>query len=268
MSAATDNRKYIGSGAQLSRGEVAIAWNGPVKANVHLYAGVLAGHLLADTAANPAIDNFVSGGTMRCLGFNTEECDNTGGALGARPMRVLAQSGQLIDKNAGGGSAIAITDLYCKIYGADNQTCSKLPADGDLIGILVGIDRDSGNPVVLVDPLFARNLELAQQSAYTKTYSTSSKTIPALTVDTLTDNTGGAAGTTLAVVTAPDLSAWDGAHDPTAAQATAIDAAITSLTNTVASLAAEIAKLKADALANKQNIVAIVKDLEAVGIAG
>lgn len=56
----------------------------------------------------------------------------------------------------------------------------------------------------------------------------------------ITDNTTGVSGLpTLAVVTNPDLSAWNGSTDPTATQATAINAAITSLKNAVAALAAE-----------------------------
>lgn len=56
----------------------------------------------------------------------------------------------------------------------------------------------------------------------------------------LTDNTGGTATSTLAAVTVPDLSAWNGTVDPTAAQATAIDGAITALKNAVASIASAV----------------------------
>lgn len=156
MAASTDNRKYEGSGAQLDRSGVVRDWNGPIKANVHLWRGTLVGQLFSDAAAAPAIDNFVLGGTMRCIGFCTGEVDNTGGSLGARAMRAVAQSGQLIDKNAGGGNAISMLDFTKPIYGVDNQTCSKLAADGDFIGVLVNMDRDSGLPVVLVDPLLVR----------------------------------------------------------------------------------------------------------------
>lgn len=68
------------------------------------------------------------------------------------------------------------------------------------------------------------------------------------TQDTLTDSTGGSATTTLAAITTFTPSvAWDGAAVfPSAADATAIAAAITSLKNTVASLAAQLAKVKVD----------------------
>jgi len=66
----------------------------------------------------------------------------------------------------------------------------------------------------------------------------------------ITDNTTGAADitdpSTLAVITNPDLSAWNAATDPTAAQATAINAAITSLKNSVASMAGVINQLRTD----------------------
>ncbi|HSY50404.1 MAG TPA: hypothetical protein VLC46_16450 [Thermoanaerobaculia bacterium] len=62
--------------------------------------------------------------------------------------------------------------------------------------------------------------------------------------DTIVDSTTGVADVsdpiTLAAVANPNLAAWDGTHDPTAAEATAINAAITSLKNSIATLAAQI----------------------------
>lgn len=61
----------------------------------------------------------------------------------------------------------------------------------------------------------------------------------------LTDNSGGTASNTLAVVTLPTLSTWNGSSVyPSAAQGTAINAAFTSLTNAVASLAAKVASIQ------------------------
>lgn len=60
----------------------------------------------------------------------------------------------------------------------------------------------------------------------------------------ITDSSGGTASETIAAFTQPDLSAWDGAHDPTAAQKTAIQAAFTVLLNAVSSLAAKQAKMQ------------------------
>jgi len=84
----------------------------------------------------------------------------------------------------------------------------------------------------------------------------------ALTAIAIVDNTTGVADVTdpatLAPVTLPDLSGWNGATDPSAAQATAINAAFTSLTNTVASLAAVITQIRADNAALRAKINAIV----------
>lgn len=53
----------------------------------------------------------------------------------------------------------------------------------------------------------------------------------------LTDNSGGgAADGTIGAVTNPDLSAWNGAAAPTAAQATAIGAAVTALKDAIKEL--------------------------------
>jgi hypothetical protein len=155
MAATTDNRRYIGDGANLDRGSVALAWNGPVGAGALLKVGALAGVALADTANPQAILDYVADNSQRCIGFVTIGADNTGLAIGARPTRVLSQTGLLVDKNAGGGSAVVMTDLFKPAYGVDNQTCSKLATDGPCIGMFTNIDKQSGQPVVLVDPVFA-----------------------------------------------------------------------------------------------------------------
>lgn len=64
-------------------------------------------------------------------------------------------------------------------------------------------------------------------------------------LDALTDSTTGTASNTLAAVTNPTLSDWNGSSVyPSAAQATAINAAITSLKNSIASLAAKLALIQ------------------------
>jgi len=155
MTASTDNRAFTGDGSNLDRGRVASAWAGPVAASTILKTGCLAGQLYTDTANPPALVDYVADGSMRCVGFVTLGCDNSAGVLNARFAAVISETGCLVDKNAGGGNAIGPADVFSPIYGADNQTCSKLPADGPLIGILTGIDRQTLQPVVLVDPLTA-----------------------------------------------------------------------------------------------------------------
>jgi hypothetical protein len=154
MAATTDNRNYAGDGTNLDRASVALAWNGPVGAGAILKVGALAGVATADTANPQALIDFVADGSQRCVGFVTIGADNTGGAIGARATRVLSQTGTLVDKNSGGGSAVTVADLYTAAYGVDNQTCSKLAADGPCIGMFTGIDKQSGLPVVLVDPVY------------------------------------------------------------------------------------------------------------------
>lgn len=154
MTAAADNRKFTGTGTQLTRDKFATAWNGPIAANVNLLTGTVAGVLLSDTGPNPAFKPFVAGGTMRPMGIVTLGADNTQGsaALGALPIRVSSGTAMLIDKNSGGGSALTMANLFRPVYLADNQTCSALASDGDIGGILTGFDAFTGQPIVLVDP--------------------------------------------------------------------------------------------------------------------
>jgi hypothetical protein len=74
----------------------------------------------------------------------------------------------------------------------------------------------------------------------------------------ITDNTTGAADitdpATLAAILNPNLSAWNGATDPSAAEATAINASITSIRNTIASMAVVINQLRADNVALRAGV--------------
>lgn len=244
MTAASDNRKHEGDGSNLGRDEVSRSWNGPIAASAVLYRGTLAGVLLSDTNNPPAIYAFLGDGTMRAIGFVTLGADNTGGALGARGIRVVAETGVLIDKNAGGGSAITIADLYKPIYGADNQTCSKLPADGPFIGILTAIDKATSRPVVLVDPVVNRAWLHASGNTYTQTYSTADRTVANPTATTLTDSSGGTASATLAAITTPSSLTDNGGGSPgTTLAAITVPTALTNSTggtadNTVAAVGA------------------------------
>lgn len=73
-------------------------------------------------------------------------------------------------------------------------------------------------------------------------------------LDALTDNSAGTASNTLAVVTGPTF-AWNGSTDPTAAEGTAINAAFTSIKNSIASLAAKLALIQAALAAQQINNV-------------
>lgn len=158
MTAILENRKYTGDGSHYTRGDVGCSYNGPIGANKVLYVGTLAGVLLADTANPPALLPFVGDGTMAVRGIVTVGADNTGGAIGARPVHVVAEAGVFVDKNTGGGNAIGIGNLFAPAYGVDNQTVSSQSGEGVCIGMIVGIDRATGQPVVLVDPILAEIL--------------------------------------------------------------------------------------------------------------
>ncbi len=103
-----------------------------------------------------------------------------------------------------------------------NFWVSSTAADGIFIGLAAA---DKGSSAAVGDVNLFGGPELAAKG----------------TVVSLTDSsTGVSGGNTVPAVTNPDLSAWDAAHDPTAAQATAINAAITALKNDVATLAAKV----------------------------
>jgi len=158
MSASTDNRKWQGDGAGLTRDQIANSLNGPIASGQTLYAGCLAGQLFSDTATHPKLYNYIADGTMRCVGFVTVGADaNTPPSSpdNSRPPRVIAAVGALVDKNAGGGNAFSMANLFAPAYGVDNQTCSALATDGPLIGQFVGLDFQTGLPMILVDPVTA-----------------------------------------------------------------------------------------------------------------
>lgn len=165
MAASTDNRKWQGDGAALTRDQIANALNGPIAASTTLYAGCLVGQLYTDTATHPALVNYVADGTMRCVGFCTVAADTNTPAsspANSRAPRVIAAVGMLIDKNSGGGNAFSTANLFAPVYGVDNQTCSALATDGPLIGQFVGLDAQTGNPMVLVDPVTAAQMSTRQ----------------------------------------------------------------------------------------------------------
>lgn len=127
-------------------------------------------------------------------------------------------------------------------------------------------------------------------SAYTQTYSTATKTVAAVTSNTITDSTGGSVSTTaLAAQTLPtalthavgtaDATVDDvgGAFNQTTLNNnfkevtttfTAILAQLTALRNAIATLAAESALVKADLLSTKKNLNSVIDDLQAVNLVG
>lgn len=160
------------------------------------------------------------------------------------------------------GAAIAATSSHVTVTSADANHIVILPAPvvGKELVINVGATgfelRSSTPASIAINGGTGANAESAIPANSTiratcislTAWQVVSLTYRVQTQDALTDSTTGTPGTTLAAVTTFTPSvAWDGAAVfPSAADATAIAAAITSLTNTVASLAAQLAKVKVD----------------------
>ena len=109
-------------------------------------------------------------------------------------------------------------------------------------GAIVG--RSSGSLA------FYGGTPVTKPSAYTQTYSTADKTHAAATSATLTDNSGGSAGTTLSAITGGGAACENATK------------------NAVASLAAQVNALRVDLLDVKQLANAIIDDLQAVTLVG
>jgi len=160
MSVQTTDRPFLGTGSGLARDQVSRKFTGPIAAAVNLPQGSIAGALLTDpNPIAPVVRPFVGDGTMVALGFVMVGRDNTTGAQGdGAAIDVLAESGHIPDKNAGGANAIVAGDARKPAYGPDNGSCSKLAADGPCIGLILGIDSATGEPIILIDPIVATYL--------------------------------------------------------------------------------------------------------------
>lgn len=95
----------------------------------------------------------------------------------------------------------------------------------------------------------------SRAAAYTQTYSTALRTVPAATTHTLTDSSGGTPSTTA-------VAAMTGV-DGTGSNA----APLTATKNNIATLAAEQALLAADLVALKKVVNALIDDQQAYGLA-
>lgn len=119
---------------------------------------------------------------------------------------------------------------------------------------------------------------IASGITFTQTYSTASGTVAAVTSNTITDNSGGTPSTSAIAAQGVTVaaSACAGGATPTATQVdtaidgleTAINAELVIIRNNTATLAAELALVKADLLAAKQNDNRIIDALQAVAIVG
>lgn len=266
MTASTTDRSLAGNGAGLGRDTIARAWTGPVAAGEILYKGCLAGIERAETADNPPLVDFVADGSQWCVGFVKRGLDNSAGSADSNdPVAVLAQAGTLIDVNAGGGDAITNADRWKPIFGVDNQTCSKLPADGDPIGVLVCMDPSSGLPVVLVDPLLAVAMLRGGVEQLTENNGaiggSNDGNLPSLTAtaSAVTDNSGGATtdGTIGVITPASTITDNSGGVDPGNNTIAAITNANNAGSADVVPTAAAIAQLVAKMNTTRTALIAV-----------
>lgn len=113
----------------------------PVKANTVIYNGALvvvdAGYI---APARTAIG-------LKACGRAEQTVDNTGGAAGAKTVRVAR--GAFAANNSAAGDAIAQADLYSTVYFVDDNTVAKTDGTGtrSAAGRFVGFD-DTGRPMV------------------------------------------------------------------------------------------------------------------------
>ena len=105
LNPATDNRGYTGTGSDQTRATAMTNQSGPVASNKQLFSGTLAGNVIASTANPKPLVPYLSDGTIVVRGFVTRSANNlTIGGLGETVCNVNAQTGTLVDYNAGGGT--------------------------------------------------------------------------------------------------------------------------------------------------------------------
>lgn len=102
-------------------------------------AVIHAGGQVARNAAGYAVPVTTALG-LKGLGVAQETVDNTGGANGAKAVRV--KRGVFIFANSGGADEITIADIGNTAYGVDDQTVAKTDATGtrSAIGTIFDVD--------------------------------------------------------------------------------------------------------------------------------
>ena len=103
-------------------------------------------------------------------------------------------------------------------------------------------------------------------SAWTQTYSTAAHTIANVTTHTITDSSGGVVSTSALESQSVATTATDGTTPSAACTKASVDAVLASIRNNIATLAAEMALLKADVLADKKAINGLIDDLQLGGL--
>ena len=103
---------------------------------------------------------------------------------------------------------------------------------------------------------------VVRPSAYTQTYSTADKTHAARTASTLTDNSGGTADTTIALIPPVSTPAMPGSE----ADIAEVNAMASAIRDAIADLAAQVNNLITDQQDTAQALNSVIDDLQALGL--
>jgi len=175
------------------------------------------------------------------------------GSTGNAPV-AAALTGTANQVNVTNGAGSITLSLPQNIHSGASPTFGGMTLNGNLtlgegtsliLGTTTGV-KIGTDPAQKVG--FFNATPIARPSAYTQTYSTASKTHNNPASATLTDNSGGTAGTTLAAILGGGSACENATKDA------------------IASLAAQINNLRADLLNLKQVVNSIIDDLQSLGL--
>lgn len=237
MSAATSGR--------VTKQVILGKFSAPIAASTTIYAGTL----VALNSSGQAVP-VSSASTLRAVGRAATRgglsvWDNASGSAGA--FDVVIEEGIFYWDN---GDSVAQADVGKVAYGVDDQTVAKSSNTGarSVAGVIRYVDTSDG---VAVESSLALSRALLAEAnasgiAITQTYSTAATTQSNLTSATLTDNSGGAANTTITAVTAAaTITDSSGGVDPGNNTIAAITNAQNAGSADVVPTAAAIAQLAA-----------------------
>lgn len=150
MSNATENRNSAGDGTGTNHPP--LFYDGLVDAAVEIFAGTLVGALLSDT--DRPLRPMPANGDSSCeiRGVSTAHVDNSSGSKGDKRARVRTGTALL---EAYVTHPPTIADLWHPVYAVNDHTISNTSGDGQCVGVLVGLDRNTGKPVAWIDPWIA-----------------------------------------------------------------------------------------------------------------
>ncbi len=100
-------------------------------------------------------------------------------------------------------------------------------------------------------------------STWTRTYTTASHTVADVTTHAITDSSLGTPSTSALAAQAVATTGTDGTTPSEACTKISVDAILVVIRNNISTLAAEVALLKADVLADKKALTGLIDDLQA-----